>query len=402
MIAVISAGVIAIVLWWEERPLRDIEAALDRQEYAQALEMADRYLRESPSQVRAVEQKARALAGLGRWADADRLFEQIGPISIGGHRAWAKALLHEQRWIEALPLLVELTHQLPDDADLLHELAGCQGKLGYYDDAIRAAEKLVKIPANERRGRLLLGMLQNRRGNNRLAIQAWAPLFEPGQSLDDLQVTPTELRLEYGRVLLNDGRPAEALPQLEEAVATEPNDEACLALAEARDSLGNTKGAVEMWSKVVESAPSNAEAREGLARAALERKAPAEARQWLKPLLERDDLRSSTAHLAQRTATLQGNKDEAAQWEERAAKLRAQEKKAATLEQAMRESPSSFWSQCIQAHRFATAGNLQQAQLMTIKLLKQKPDEPFVKQLAEALSNQTPLPSLDLIPLDQH
>lgn len=401
-IAVLSPVAIGLALWWEDRPLREIESALERKDFAQALELADRYLKESPQQSRAVDQKARALAGLRRWTEANRLFEQSGVISAASQRAWAEALLHEQRWTEALPLLNELNREFPDDADVLHELAGCQGHLGFFDEAIRAAERLSKLSGYERRGRLLLGMLQFRRGNNRLAIQSWAPLVEQAGPLDDLQTTPGEFLLAYGKALLEDGRPAEAALQLERAVESDASDEACLALAEAQDSLGNRAAAVTQWTKVIERSPDNQAAREGLARAALERKAPVEALKWIEPLLDRNDPHSSTLHLAQRAAMMSGDIEKAARWERRAAELREREKRKAALDQALRDSPRSFWSRCVQAHRFASEGNVQQAQLLADELLAQKPEEPFIQQLADALRHQKPLPSLDLIPLTQH
>jgi tetratricopeptide (TPR) repeat protein len=203
-------------------------------------------------------------------------------------------------------------------------------------------------------------------------------------------------------VLLDDGRPAEALPQLEKAVEADATDEACLALADARDSLGDRSGAVELWSKVIEQAPQNREAREGLARAALEQKNPQEALKWLKPLLEMGELRSSTVHLAQRAATLLGDKETASQWERQAVVLRERETKRTAIDQALREAPHSFWSRCIRAHRFASDGNRHQALLMAAELLSQKPEEPFVQQLVDSLRNQKPLPSLDMIPINQH
>lgn len=402
VVVIVSCGALAALLWWEDRPLRDIDLALERKDFSQALELVNRYLKESPQQTRALDQKAQALAGLRHWSEANRLFEQTGVVSIASQRAWAESLLHEERWTEALPLLVELNRNLPRDGDLLHELSSCQGHLGFLDEATRAAEQMSKLPEHERRGRLLLGMLHYRRNNNRLAIQAWAPLVEHGPPYDDLQTSAGELLLAYGRALLGDGRPAEAVVQLEQAVEHDASDEACLALAEARDSLGNRKGAVELWTKVAERTPASLEAREGLARAALERRAPAEAFQWLEPFLERDDVRSSTVHLVQRAAAMSGRKEDAARWELRGAELRARETRNSLLDQALRDSPRSFWSRCVRAHRFASAGNRQQALVLTEELLAQQPDEPFVQQLADALRQQKPLPSLDLVPLKQH
>jgi tetratricopeptide (TPR) repeat protein len=401
-IIVLTGGVIGLALWWEDRPLRAIEQALDRKEFAQALDMANEHLKEFPNHPQAIDKKARALVGLQRWAEAGRLFEFIGADSFVSQRAWSIVLLHEERWTEALPLLTRLNELAPDDGDILHELCACEGHLGYFEESIQAAERLVKLPGNERRGALLLGMLHYKRGNNRLAIQAWQPILEHASDLSDLQTSAAEFLLAYGRALVADGRPAEALPQLKRAVTLEPSAETRNALAEACDGLGDRPAAVALWQQVVATSTANRTAREGLAQAALENKSPAEAQRWLEPLLSEDDLASSTAFLAQRAATLAGDQQAAAEWRARENALRAHEKRISTLEQSLRDSPRSFWSRCVRAHHFASEGNLQQALVLAEDLLKQRPDEPFVEKLVESIRKGTPLPSLELIPLQQY
>src|SRR5213078_2730388 len=95
-----------------------------------ALALANAYLASFPDRSRALELKARALAGLARWPEAARVFDKIGAEQPAGQRAWSLSLLHTQRWSEALPLLIELHEQRPLDADILHELAACYSQLG--------------------------------------------------------------------------------------------------------------------------------------------------------------------------------------------------------------------------------------------------------------------------------
>lgn len=400
-IAVVTAGAIALALWWEERPLRAIEQSLARKEYAQALDLSNDYLKEFPSHVQAIDQKARALAGLERWSDADRLFERFGADSFASQRAWSQALLHEERWTEALPLLSQLDKQFPDDGEILHELCACEAKLGYFDEAVAAAGRLMQISGHVRRGRLLLGILHYKRGNNRLAIDAWKPLVDQGSDLSDLQTSAAEFLLSYGRAQIDDGRPAEAIEHLRRAVEIDPSPEVRNTLAEACDALGDRPAAVAQWQEVVAHSPLNRAAREGLARTALENRSPDEARRWLEPLLTQDELHSSTAFLAQRTETLMGNKAAAATWAARANSLRDSEKRIAALEQSLRDTPRSFWSRCIRAHRFASEGNPAQALVLAEELLKQNPEQTFVQQLADALRNRKPLPPLEMIPFKQ-
>src|SRR5258708_17799068 len=77
-----TSGAIGLVMWWEDRPVAAIERALDLKDFEQALLLTDKYLNDSPYHVKALDQKARALAGLERWAEADRIFERIGAESF--------------------------------------------------------------------------------------------------------------------------------------------------------------------------------------------------------------------------------------------------------------------------------------------------------------------------------
>src|SRR5262245_51050757 len=400
-ILALTAVVIGLFLWWQDRPLREIESALDRQDYEQALSLANSYLAEFPDHSRAQNQKGRALTGLGHWSEAIRIFEQVGTDSPASERAWSEALLHQERWSEALPLLRRLGKLTPDDPNLLHERAACEAKLGHFDESIAIAERLTHVRGHEDRGRLLLGTLHFQNGNNRGAIAAWKPILQSNPGATDLQLTSEEFFAALGRALLDDGQPAAARPCLERAVGLQAVPDSLNALAEACEQLGDLGRADELWQQVVDSAPANRAAREGLARRALERRDADDARRWLEPLLDRDDLKSSTAYLMQRAAVISKDKTSAAHWDGRVQTLRRREKKISALEQAMREAPQSFWARAVRAHRFATEGNTLQALLLAQELLEQTPEEPFVLQLVDAIRNHSPLPFLDLIPYDQ-
>lgn len=391
---------LGVALWWEDRPLRTIERALERRDFEHALAQVNQYLESFPTRSKALSQKARALAGLERWSEATRLFDRIGADSIAARRAWSLALVHEERWTEALPLLARLSEQFPDDSDVLFELASCEGNLGYFEEAIAATERLALMKGQKSRGNLLLGMLQSIRGNNRLALQAWEPILERDPDLTGLQVSPAEFLLMYGRALTNEGRPAEARRHLSRALALSPGTDVQDALAEACEDLGDIPAAVALWRQVVAASPDDRTAREGLARMALDSQSSEEALRWLEPLLGRPDLQASTAYLAQRAATLAGDGDSAAKWDCRAAILRESEKRMKSFDLAIRNTPHSFWGRALRAHRFAREGNTRQALALAEELLKKDRAQPFVRQLVEALRNHEPLPSLDRVPLE--
>lgn len=397
----LTAGAMWLYFWWDERPIRSIETLLQQKQDAAALSEANAFLRDHPDHGQAQELKGRALAGLKRWGEALQLFERVGVVTPAGERAWSLALLHQQRWSEAQPLLTHLHHRSPNDAEVLHELIACNGKLGNLDEAMQQAERLAELPGQEARGFLVLGTLHNNRLNRKQAIQAWKRVLQVNADASGLQVSADEFLLAFGRAYLLEGQPQDALPLLEQSLAIRATAEAHTSLGEAFEQTGDSERAVSAWKQAVELQSPSVKAREGLARVALQQQDSAKALEWLSPLLEQQDLASSTAYLAQRAHALMGDTTEAARWEKTVEQLRREEQRRNLIETGIQRSPQSFWSQAVLAHRFARDGNARQAAQLVAMLLKDAPQEPFLVELARHLEKGTPLPSLDLIPLKQ-
>ncbi|MFN0052237.1 MAG: tetratricopeptide repeat protein [Planctomycetales bacterium] len=401
VIGLLTTGGLAIALWWEEWPLRRIERQLLRADYAGALEESQDYLTQFPGRERAQELRARALAGLERWAEAALIFDRIGAAGPESQRAWSHCLLHARRWSEALVLLEALHRARPTDGDILHELAACHGQLGSFDEAVECAAQLAEFPGQAARGRLLLGTLHNNRGNYRLAVEAWGPILDLEPEAEHLQVSPDEFFLEYGRALLGEGRAEQARPILERSLAKRATATAAVALGDACEDLGDQAQAVVYWKQGLALEGGNHGARERLARGALERNDPEAALQWLQPIATSPRLASSTAFLFQRAYALRGDKPQSQHWSDKASQLRASEQRKNTIDHGLVRAPQSFWSRAVRAHRFASEGNAREAALLVEQLLQEAPREPFLLELAQALQNDTELPSLDLIPMKQ-
>jgi tetratricopeptide (TPR) repeat protein len=216
---------------------------------------------------------------------------------------------------------------------------------------------------------------------------------------EGLQIPPAELFLQFGTVLVNQGKAAEAVTYLEKCVERGPNPAAMYFLGNAHSQLGQADRAEQAWQKAVEIDPASVSAREALGNLAMTKGDLDTALKWLDPLQAVAEKRADTAYLLQRLYALR--KDEAAfkHWQERATQLREREQRANALDSMVQGAPYSFWANVVRAHRFAESGNWRQAEDMLDALVSGVPDEQFVVELKEAVRNRTPLPSLDRVPL---
>jgi hypothetical protein len=120
-------------------------------------------------------------------------------------------------------------------------------------------------------------------------------------------------------------------------------------------------------------------------------------------------LTSAIAHTLKRANSLLGDKGAADQWDAEETRLRQAEERKRALDDVVKQAPQSFWALALRAHKFASEGNRQQAAtlLRTVDGLRtQKPDgykdpQGFLNQLIDAVQTGSPLPSLDLVPLER-
>lgn len=386
-------------LYWQDRPLAEVERTLATGDVKRALSLVNYYLSSHPTHGRALALKGRVLVAMERADEAAKLYEENGAETADDLHAWAKAYLLRQQWSRAYPVLAEVLKRRPTDPDAMYEYATCRIRLGLLDDALDTAEQLTALPGQEARGWLMQAAIYNDLGNHERAAQAYEKSLVHSPEAKNLQLPADEVFLQYGSVLLNSGKPAEAAELLQRSIAARPTATACVGLGNAFSQQGRTQAAAEAWKRAVQLEPEGRAAREALAGAALEARDFASARKWLEPLEKNGDLRSSTAYLLQRIATLAGEKDRASDWAKVVEKLRRAEQLDTTVEQILLRTPKSFWSNVIRAHRFASVGNWKQAEDMIKELSEQTPKEEFVRRLSDAIRDRTPLPPLDDLPI---
>ncbi len=393
------AGSLWGIPWWNERPLRQAESLLNNNNPEAAIKVVDAFLKTDSANSRAVALKARALVGLGQAAEALRLIERVGAASVEEMRAYADASLILQKWSQALPVLEYLNQQTPGDSDLLHELSACRAKLGLYEKAVAAAEEFAVLDGNAARGYMLIGMLERDRGNNQKCCDAWKRVLAERPDADGLQVPPEEFFLEYGKAMMLSGLTVDAAPMLLKSIAIKPQADAYSFLGKSLSQQGKRTEAEQAWTKALLLSGSIRLAREGLAELAMQKREFAQAADWLKPLEDQADLKSTTGFLLQRIATLLNDTEKAQYWKERTEQLRRQEEVRVNMEQVIFNSPDSLWARVFQAYHLAEQKNSDQAKTVLFPFVKEDA-HPFILSLWMSLQNGTALPSLEQVPLE--
>lgn len=366
---------------------------------AQALKILDEWLRTSGDSGAGQALKARILVRLGNPAETLRILQQVGADEVEEMEAWTEACLLLERWTSALPVLEYLITLQPEDPDLLHQLAACRAKLGRYDDAVEAARRFAALPDCAARGQTLIGMLERDRANYQKCVEAWDQLFRIQPDAAGLQVGPAELFLEYGKALLQLGRSEEAVGALQKSQSLQPSADAAAFLGKAFAGAGRRAEAETAWKTAVELNPESRIAREGLAELALQNARFSDALQWLTPLRNSPNLRSSTAFLLQRTHALLKQPEQAAVWKDRINQLKREEDARIQMEQVIFTSPDSLWGQVFQAWHLAEQQNPEQARTLLFPFVRDD-SHPFIKKLWTALEQGSAIPGLNEVPMD--
>jgi tetratricopeptide (TPR) repeat protein len=397
----IGAAVGSIVygmIWWNDRPLVEAEASLEKGDAKYAQYLLAKFLDRHPHHQRAMALQARTQVALGSPDTAIALFEQAGGSTVQDLRAWARALLMTEQWSLAIPLLERVAQSEPTNPDALYELTACRVRLGLFEQALESAQRFAKLPGQEARGHLFMGAILRDLGKDAEAAAAYEQVLQFDPKAESLQSPASEYFLQYGQTLLRLGKPEESLEPLKRSAAARETPEVLFELGNAAMQLQRLEDAKTAWKRALVLDQQYVQVREALARTELQQGRPQQALDWLSPLAEKN-LTLESAYLRQRAYTLLSQNKEAVQWQEKAAELRKKQEFSAEIDGLLVDSPPSFWARVIRAHRFAQQGNWRQAELLVEMLVREAPAEPFVIELASAIHRQRDLPSLESLPI---
>ena len=250
-------------------------------------------------------------------------------------------------------------------------------------------------------GSLLQAIFHQDLGDSASAAAAYERVLELSPDAADLQLPPHDILLQYGNTLLDQGDAAAAMAQFQRSIAVAPTGEAFFRLGRAAAQLGDQEAACEAWEQAVAIQPTSVSPREALAEAALGNVDIPAAQEWLAPLTNVAGERAETAYLFQRIAASQDDQEAFARWKAIADTARERQQRERLIEQFVIAAPTNPWAMAVRAHRFAAAGNWQQAGDLLEGLPSSFDEEPFVQDLRAAVEAQGPLPSLDAVPVNE-
>ncbi|MDG2128015.1 MAG: tetratricopeptide repeat protein [Fuerstiella sp.] len=391
---------VGLVIWWQDRPLREISALLAEEDFDASLTLANEFLAGHRRDSRAQILKARALTGLGRHDAADALFRRVALESSGfpddsdALRAWSVSLLSSEKWLRAVSVLEILHQSAPADPETLYRLTVARIRLRQYEDALHSAKQLSTVSGHEEEAHVMIGTIHHDRGNRQAALDAWEVVLNTNPAATNLQISAGEFKAMVGEELLELGFPQRAAEILEESVKTESMARAYTYLGRAYSQTNRQAKASQAWQDALRCDDMDVEAREELANAALRERQPQQAVELMQPLAAANRIKSSSAYVLQRAYAQLQQKENTERWRDRANALREIEKKRSQIAELIRKEKDPFWSGFLHAYDLADQKQWASAERIVSDMLLQHPDADLLRDLAESIRQRNQLPEL--------
>ena len=134
-------------------------------------------------------------------------------------RALVIELLRQDRTYEAEALLTQITQAAPDDVGAWFRLGELLYHAGYYERARQSFERVLALNPKDTRARARLAVAVAKTGTPEAGERACQEVLSDASVPPDLDLLTT-----YAQLLDESGRPAQALPYLDRAVALAPDN----------------------------------------------------------------------------------------------------------------------------------------------------------------------------------
>jgi tetratricopeptide (TPR) repeat protein len=228
-LALLGAGALA---WAWPRlfagPRERARAAYERRDWPEAASLAREALKARPGDREAIRLLARASGRLGQDRAAGALYKQLGNEPMGAEDYLIiAACLHREGDLKSAFRLLEKAYEAdPNNADVVHDLSRFSAYMDRMARAEGLAERLAKMPGQEARAAVLLGVIRNAQSDPAGAIDALEQALRLDPQLRGLDPGPAEARKILARSYLRIGKPDPARDHLLPVLLIGPDPEA--------------------------------------------------------------------------------------------------------------------------------------------------------------------------------
>jgi tetratricopeptide (TPR) repeat protein len=217
----IAASSLVAVVWVEFYPtaLADADLAYRRNDLKKTLLIAKEHLARRPFSRYAALLAARCLSRLGQPDEAETYYQRAGKLDIEDQHIRAYAMVLSNRREPAIRAYREILAGRPDDVLALSRMAAVLISERRWDDTLKAANRLIKIPAGAVIGHTLAGVVYHNTSDAELAVFEFDRVLALDPELKRMPLKPRSMFwLEYGRNLLSVGRWGDARRHLQRAL----------------------------------------------------------------------------------------------------------------------------------------------------------------------------------------
>ena len=133
-------------LVYQDRPIRQMRAALNNRKWFDGLRLALAYVAKHPQDAEAWKIAARCYGAMGQFGAVEECLSKAGELDRMDLRLRADALIHLERKTQAVEVLRELLAKGDKDASVLRGLAILEFRRGFHEEAFSFARQMGEFP----------------------------------------------------------------------------------------------------------------------------------------------------------------------------------------------------------------------------------------------------------------
>jgi tetratricopeptide (TPR) repeat protein len=249
-VGVIVAGLLAAFGWSELYPpaLAQAEEAYRRNKLETALRIAESHFQRRPFSRAAAVLAARCLSRLGQPDRAESFYQKAGTLDQEDRHIRAYALVVNNRREPAIQAYQEILEHNADDVLALSRMAAVLISESRWDDALKAADRMIKIPSGAVIGHTLAGVVHHDMRETEQAVDDFARVLDLDPDLKQMPLKPRSMFwIDFGADLLATGRAAEARRHLLRAIGEGRDAKIADLLGQAYYLQGEFDDAEKFW-----------------------------------------------------------------------------------------------------------------------------------------------------------